>query len=77
MMNHRTSKHRQPRFAQFPDLESDYEIPYSRPSLARLEKDGRFPRRIRLSSNVIVWDRDEIEAWLQARADERDGGGQA
>lgn len=41
-------------------------------SLLRLEYLGRFPRRIRLSGNKIVWDRDEILKWIEDRKKDRD-----
>jgi prophage regulatory protein len=38
----------------------------------RLEKRNLFPKRFRISERRIVWDEDEIDAWLEARKSERD-----
>ena len=38
----------------------------------RLEKRGDAPRRIQLGANSIGWFRDELEAWVQERVDQRD-----
>jgi prophage regulatory protein len=43
----------------------------SRVSLWRLERRGLFPKRIRISRNRIAWFRDEVEAWIAARAANR------
>ena len=39
----------------------------SRTTLWRLERHGRFPRRIRLSRNSVGWDQAEVARWLAAR----------
>jgi len=31
----------------------------------RLEKGGRFPRRIRLGGNAVAWSASEIALWLE------------
>lgn len=49
----------------------DLGIPFSPQTLLRLEYDGLFPRRIRLSGSKIGWDRDEVMAWLDARRADR------
>ncbi len=46
-------------------------IDASKTNLWRMERQGRFPRRIRLSYRKIAWDANEIQEWLQARADAR------
>ena len=46
--------------------------PYTRVHLHRLERQGRFPKRIHLGKNRVVWDEGEILAWLEARKAERD-----
>ena len=30
----------------------------------RLERDGKFPRRRRISGNLVGWRSDEIEVWI-------------
>ena len=46
-------------------------IPYSDMHVWRLEKAGRFPRRIRLGPNRVGWSLRELEEWMQARMNER------
>lgn len=46
--------------------------PYSRQHIARLEKAGRWPRRVHLSPNRVGWVYDEIVAHLTSLADQRD-----
>jgi hypothetical protein len=45
----------------------DHGITYSRQHLAVLERQGRFPRRYRLSERVIAWRLSEILEWLASR----------
>lgn len=37
----------------------------------RLEKLGKFPRRIRLGGNSVGWFLGEIDGWLAKKAEER------
>lgn len=39
----------------------------SRTTIWRLERSGRFPRRVRLGAHSIGWVSDEILAWLASR----------
>lgn len=39
----------------------------SRPTVWRLETDGLFPKRRRLSGNTVAWIEDEIMEWLDSR----------
>ena len=39
----------------------------SRSTIWRLERQGLFVKRRRLSANAVGWPEDEIEAWLRAR----------
>ena len=43
----------------------------SRSSLARMERDGRFPKRIVLSIRRVGWVADEVLAWDKVRREER------
>lgn len=48
-------------------------------AIDKLEKDGDFPKRFSLTPRVVAWNRDEVEAWLDARQQnpdliERDAG---
>lgn len=47
-------------------------VPFSRQHLLRLEKRGRFPRRIRLGANRVAWLKSEVLAWIDERVAERD-----
>jgi prophage regulatory protein len=48
-------------------------IPFTPQHILRLEKKGRFPRRVRLGENRVVWLLSEIEAWIAERMAARDG----
>lgn len=39
----------------------------SRTTIERLEKQGKFPRRILLSERAVGWDEGEILKWLEQR----------
>ncbi|MDW3221304.1 MAG: AlpA family phage regulatory protein [Paracoccaceae bacterium] len=39
--------------------------------MARLEKAGKFPKRIRFGPNRVGWVEDEILEWLQPRLNNR------
>jgi prophage regulatory protein len=41
----------------------------SRSTIWRLEHAGAFPRRIRISLNVVAWLENDVVAWIQAKAD--------
>jgi prophage regulatory protein len=43
----------------------------SNSTLLRWEALGRFPRRVRLAGTSVAWIATEIDAWVQARAEER------
>lgn len=43
----------------------------SRSTIWRLEHTGGFPRRIRISLNVVAWLENEVVAWIQAKAAHR------
>ena len=40
-------------------------------SIWRLEKAGRFPKRIRLGGQSVGWFSDEIDQWLEEKAASR------
>ena len=46
-------------------------VPYSRVQIWRLERQGRFPRRLRIGPNRVAWIESEIEGWINARKQER------
>ena len=49
-------------------------IPYSQNHLRRLEAQGSFPKRIRIGANRVAWVREEIDGWIEARLNARNGG---
>ena len=59
------------RFVRYAQLQQVKGIPFSRVHINRLEKAGRFPRRIRLGPNTIAWREDELDDWSAARSNER------
>lgn len=46
-------------------------INVSNTSLLRWEKQGRFPRRIRMAGTTVAWFVSDLEDWLADRAAER------
>jgi prophage regulatory protein len=42
-------------------------LPLSRSTIWRLERDGRFPRRILISAKRVAWRRGAIQAWIAQR----------
>jgi len=49
-------------------------VVYSPAHIARLEADGRFPKRVRLGTGRVAWVEGEIQDWIAARITERDAG---
>lgn len=47
-------------------------VQYSSQHIARLEKAGTFPKRIRLGQNRVAWMLSEIEDWIDLRLQQRD-----
>ena len=44
-------------------------VPLSRTTLWRLEREGRFPPRIKLSENRVGWIEKDVEQWIASRKD--------
>lgn len=42
-------------------------IGLSKTTIWRLERAGRFPIRLQLSSNAVGWNEDDVATWLRAR----------
>jgi prophage regulatory protein len=59
------------RLLPWPELER--RVPYTRQHLSRLEKENKFPRRVRLGGKV-AWLESEVNEWIDARAAERGKG---
>ena len=47
-------------------------VPYTPQHILRMEKQGRFPRRVQLGPNRVAWLLAEIETWIAARVSERE-----
>ncbi len=47
-------------------------VKYSPQHIARLEKAGQFPKRLRLGQNRVAWMLAEVEAWIEERVATRD-----
>lgn len=45
---------------------------YSPAHIARLEANGKFPKRVALGSGRVGWVDQEVEDWILARIAERD-----
>jgi prophage regulatory protein len=52
-------------------------IPYGKVQLWRLERAGKFPKRVALSPSRIAWIESEVDAWIKARVAARDSRGEA
>ena len=46
-------------------------IRYSNVHLLELEAGGQFPRRVRLTTNRVAWERSEINEWVKIRLEAR------
>ena len=53
------------------ELKTVLGIPYSFQHIARLEKAGKFPKRLRLGQNRVAWLRSEVEAWIDEKLADR------
>jgi prophage regulatory protein len=42
-------------------------VPYTRQHILRLEKKGKFPKRVRIGPRRVGWWLSEILEWLQTR----------
>lgn len=40
---------------------------FSRASIYRLMKQGKFPHCVRIGENAVAWDEQDIDDWLKAR----------
>lgn len=60
-----------PRLIRFNQLKTEKDIPWTRMTIDRHEKAGKFPRRVRLGEATIAWSEDEIDAWIAARIEDR------
>jgi prophage regulatory protein len=42
-------------------------VPYSPQHILRLEKSGKFPKRIKIGERRVGWRLSDVEAWLAER----------
>ena len=54
-----------------PWAEMRQRVPYTNQHLKRLEKAGKFPQRVWLGENRIVWIDSEYEDWIATLSAER------
>ncbi len=47
-------------------------VPYSDMHIWRLERQGKFPRRIKIGPNRVAWLLSEVLAWIAGKAAERE-----
>ena len=46
-------------------------IPLSHVTIWRMEKAGKFPKRVQIGGNAVGWLASEINNWIDQKADER------
>jgi prophage regulatory protein len=61
----------------YADLRSERGIQFSKVHLWRLERAGKFPKRVSLGKARHGWLETEIDEWIVAPLAERDGSGGA
>lgn len=42
-------------------------VPFSAMHIWRLEKQGAFPKRVRIGSNRVGWSEHEVQDWIESR----------
>ena len=47
-------------------------VPYTPQHILRLEKRGKFPRRVRIGENRVAWLLSEVERWITERVEQRE-----
>lgn len=62
------------RLLRFPEVQA--RVGYSRDHLSRLEKAGKFPKRVKLNGSApqspVAWVEDEIDAWVKQKMQDRE-----
>jgi prophage regulatory protein len=58
-------------FSRFTELK-ERGIPWSRMHVDRLEKAGKFPKRVQLGESTVVWVEAEVDAFVAGRLAERE-----
>lgn len=57
------------RFLEFPEVRNRTTL--SRTTLWRREREGAFPRAVRISKGRVGWRESEVQRWLEERSAER------
>lgn len=52
-------------------------VPLAETTIYEMEQRGEFPRRFRLTARCVVWDLEEVEAWIEARKQASRANGEA
>jgi prophage regulatory protein len=47
-------------------------VPYTPQHILRLEKKGKFPKRVQVGANRVAWLLTEIERWIAERVSARE-----
>ena len=47
-------------------------VPYTRQHVLKLEKAGKFPKRLAVGENRVGWLLSEVEDWINERVADRD-----
>ena len=47
-------------------------VPYTPQHILRLEKQGKFPKRLQVGDNRVGWLLSEVQAWIAERAARRE-----
>jgi prophage regulatory protein len=53
------------RLLTFPELKPRKGIAFTRQYVDRLEREGRFPTRVRTGLNSVAWLEHELDEWIQ------------
>jgi prophage regulatory protein len=64
-------EYRRSKLLTFPELKN-VGVPHSAPQIWRLEKAGKFPRRVHITPGRVGWVAAEIDAFLKERIAARD-----
>lgn len=60
------------RLVRFEELRS--RIGYTRSYILRLEKSGKFPKRVKLGNNSVAWLESDVNNWINEKVAARDAG---
>ena len=61
----------QPAFLGYEAVVAVIGVAVSKKTLGRWERDGLFPKRVRLSGKIIAWSAPDIKDWCEAQREGR------